>query len=142
MKELTTELSFSELTDDLNEKQGDYLALRVKGINRDDALKIIGRHTGAYTYWAGMPEFLAIEKHLIENREHYIIAADNHFSDKIARIEMGLMNLASRVADWGRIEEKDKGHVLRACSLLKKMQKAPKKESYEERLKQARKQIT
>lgn len=129
--------SFKDLTEECLDRQSDYLALLVRGIEGHQALQIIGRSIPAWKLWRKDERFREIEEHIKANRERYIEEADGHFRGKIAAIEMGLINLAGKVVNWEALEPAEKGMVLRACSMVRILEGGVKKEAsrgYEEKL--------
>ncbi len=128
--------SFNGVVGDCSDVQKDFLALLVKGVEKPIALAMIGRGDRCWREWREHKEYLAIEEHIVGNKEKYYYDVEAHFRGKLATVEMGLLNLAGKIVYWDTLEPGEKGYVLRACSMIRALRPVEKQgRGYEERLK-------
>lgn len=113
---------FGELTSSLTGGQRDYIWLRLRGFGVGESLKTLGYSAELAPVWRSQSSyFKKVEKYILDRPEAFINASTALMTTKMAKVDWGLITLASKISEWSTIDKGDKPYIFKAVELVQRL---------------------
>lgn len=109
-----------EVLEGLKDNQKDFLCLTIQGVSDSQAMELVGNKLPTLYAWRKYDQDFQRAEEAISLND-YRKEAVECYSSHIAGVSYGLLKLASRINEWGKLDAIDKPYVFKASELVGKI---------------------